>query len=791
MPTEVYMIRAIFAGVLAVLGIAGVIGYTASLENGDSPVYEYANGEIVAIPSSQQKIDVKFSHKDTFYGENITVELSSNIKDAEIYFTTDGSDPTTLSRLYSTPIEINATPDVRATTIKALAVSGDKRTDVITKSYVVGKDVKERFSEDTYIFVLSTDEYNLYDYEYGIATEGKVRDDYIKEHPGETIEYTSPANFFMSGREWERPMYVEVYNSKGEQLISQLAGARVVGGYSRAVDQKSFKLIARKSYDPENGKFKYRFFEEAVNADGVPITEFDRIVLRNGANDREFAMVRDELSQRLAQDAGFSSTQGTAPCAVFLNGEYYGFSWLHQNYNENYLEDQFGGFEENYEIVSNTEQADEGNERGLDAYEEVKALINDGDFTKDADYKRFCELVDIDNFTLYYAIQIFTANRDWPGNNYKAWRYFPSENEEITSEYLDGKWRYLLFDDEFAWGLYGNGYRDRTINDLLSGAHMSGQSKALVNLVQRADFRAKLTNTLCDLMNGAYTYEHIVQVLQQKLDEGSSECNYAIDNGYTSTWAKQKNYEESRQQIVEFAENRAAVVKGDIVRSFGVTNDYYSISVTGAKGAEASLNTLKTTSGETLFGTYFTAYSVPLNCKEFPGYEFDYWEINGSQYVNRDVSVTPNMARDGVVTVKLVLKKVATADSLLYITEICTDKNAGWIELYNPNDTAISTKELYVSDDTAMLARYKLPTASIAPHSTLVIVAGNNSELTALHKIQADFSWKEGETAIVSDTSGTIISSVYIPALDKGQTYSRGTDGKYTITAASMGVYEE
>ena len=52
----------------------------------------------------------------------------------------------------------------------------------------------------------------------------------------------------MSGRESERDMYVEVYDSKGNQLIAQAAGGRVVGGYSRANEQKSWRLIARNEY---------------------------------------------------------------------------------------------------------------------------------------------------------------------------------------------------------------------------------------------------------------------------------------------------------------------------------------------------------------------------------------------------------------------------------------------------------------------------------------------------------------------------------------------------------------
>ena len=49
---------------------------------------------------------------------------------------------------------------------------------------------------------------------------------------------------------------------------------------------------------------------------GKPISKYDRLVLRNGANDREFAGVRDELSGALARDY---SLRDNIPAAAFKN----------------------------------------------------------------------------------------------------------------------------------------------------------------------------------------------------------------------------------------------------------------------------------------------------------------------------------------------------------------------------------------------------------------------------------------------------------------------------------------
>ncbi|MGN0688297.1 MAG: CotH kinase family protein, partial [Oscillospiraceae bacterium] len=554
------MKRIVVLIIILVIGVAAGVLYTLFPPE---PVQVSAvigeDGELTLQPTQEPAAEKKrdvlgFSHKAGFYSENISVELSCG-EGASVYFTDDGSDPVAEPKnLYKTPIEINAGPEVRATTIKAFVVSPDgTQSDIVTRSFVCGADVDERFSDDTLVFVLSSDPYNLYDYEYGIAVPGKIYDDYVKEHPGEEIPYNAPGNYFINGRESERDIYVEVFENDGDNVISQAAGVRVVGGYSRVVNQKSLRLIARKEYDPENGKFKYAFFDDAVNAEGEPILEFDRLTLRNGANDREFAGVRDELSQQLAQDYGFPCIQNTRPCAVFLNGEYYGYSWLHESYCESYLETRFGGSKEQYGIIENVEVPD------IERLREEGEIIEqpmldylamceyyDKDLTNDAVFAEFCELVDIENLMQYYCMQIFVGNRDWPGNNFKAFRYYPAEGEELTSKYMDGKWRFLFFDVEFCWGLYGNGFKDRTLSDLLDGSHMSGQSKALKALLARKDMQQLYANTMCDLAAYAFSENHIKEVLEELIEISDPEQMYALELGITSEWARKHTFEESR-----------------------------------------------------------------------------------------------------------------------------------------------------------------------------------------------------------------------------------------------------
>ncbi len=786
------MKRIILLVIIAVIGVAAAVLYTLFPPE---PVQVSAvigeDGELTlsSTTSEEQEAEpilgdsIGFSHPADFYSKNIAVELSA-AEGAKIYFTTDGSDPLEKADcLYTEPIEINAGTEVRATTVKAFSVVDGTAGKIHTRSYVTGTEVDERFSEDTLVFVLSTDPYNLYDYEYGIAVPGKIYDDYVKEHPGEEIPYNAPGNYYMSGREAERDMYVEVFESDGDNVISQAAGVRVVGGYSRVVDQKSFKLIARKEYDPKNGKFKYAFFEDAVTNDGVPISEYDRIVLRNGANDREFAGVRDELSQQLARDYGFPCTQHTTPCAVFLNGEYYGFSWLHENYNEDYLATQFGGNKDQYGIIENIEIPEFEEGEVIDQYHtDYLAMTEyfDKDLTNDKLFEEFCQLVDVENLMQYYCMQVYISNKDWPGNNFKAFRYYPAEGEEITSQFMDGRWRYLFFDAEFAWSLYGETPKLKTLSDLLSGKHMSGESKALIALLKRKDMQELFANTMCDLMAYAFSADHANEVLDDLIAESDPEQMYALERGIISEWANKGTFADSRRQIRDFAEKRRSVILTQMMDTFGVTFDMYDVSVSGAAGADVYLNTQKTQKG-TVYGSYFADYDVVIRAEMHEGYEFVKWVINNVEYTTPEIVISSEMAVDGNVYAKLITEKKELYGQPVKISEVCTDKNAGWIKLYNPNSEAVKVTGMYLSDDIATPNEWSMPATDIPALGEVIVVMKNNKTQDALMKLQANFSLKARETLVLSDADGNIISSVYVPQMEEGRTYVLQTDGKYKI----------
>lgn len=742
--------------------------------------------------AEEEPLTVSFSKTKTFYDEDIEVVLSCKTANAKIYYTTDGNDLTAGAKPYAEPIRIPAKTRVNATTIKAVAVADGETSGIFLKSYVTGRNVFERFDPSTLVFVLSTDEYNLYDYYYGVATEGFKRDEYLNsdDYHGGEIDYNAPANWFIRGRESERPMYVEAYDAAGNTLISQAAGGRVVGGVSRAVDQKSWRLIARNLYSEGNGKFKYAFFPGATDAYGNLLTRFDRITLRNNANDREFASVRDELSMTLAARAGFPDTQSVRPAAVFLNSEYYGFSWLHEAYCNDYLEAVYGGRKENFRIVGTKEQEVEGDdEQSVNDWNRVLELAEEG-LTDERNFAEFCERVDLDNFMLYYAIQIYIDNKDWPGNNFKAWRYYPAE-DEAADGYLDGKWRFLLFDAEYAWGLYGNGYRDNTLSSVLTGNHMQGDSILLSAVLERGDMKEKFANTVCDLIGGAFSPESALETVEALIAACDTECMYALENGYTSTWARPDTFADSRQQIRDFAQKRPEIMLKCLQKQFDYENERFAVTLHNPTGAETRLNSQKLTSAGSLSASYFSACSVPVSADAYPGYEFDYWTVNGTVYGTASLALDASMADgDGEIEVFLYLKKSERKDKV-FVSELYTAGEGDWIELYNPSDEAVTLSGCYLSDDEMDLRKWELPRTEIPAKGTFTVACKNNEQLSALKKYRANFSLKTGETLYFTDADGTILSKVAVVEMEENQSLVRRLNGTYAVGPVSENFHAE
>ena len=145
-----------------------------------------------------------------------------------IYYTTDGSVPTSADTLYTAPVTLDAA--TQPVPLRAIAVEdGLWPSRPTTATFSADPGVLEGVR----VISLVMEPDDLWDPLTGI---------YV---PGPNAEPTYPyfgANFWQV---WERDVHVEIWDGTGELLVDQDAGIQIAGGYSRAFDQRNFEIIAQ------------------------------------------------------------------------------------------------------------------------------------------------------------------------------------------------------------------------------------------------------------------------------------------------------------------------------------------------------------------------------------------------------------------------------------------------------------------------------------------------------------------------------------------------------------------
>lgn len=162
--------------------------------------------------SMEQAARVTVSQDASFCEGDLLLELSCP-KGVPIFYTLDGSIPTLDSMLYEGPVILPASEQVQSCVLRACTYDEDTGSwgELFTRTYFYAEQMEtlqKRFS--TYIVCLTSDPYNLYDYEHGIMVEGKIRDEYRTGEEYISGKLTQPANFTQEGREWERDAWVEI-----------------------------------------------------------------------------------------------------------------------------------------------------------------------------------------------------------------------------------------------------------------------------------------------------------------------------------------------------------------------------------------------------------------------------------------------------------------------------------------------------------------------------------------------------------------------------------------------------
>lgn len=584
---------------------------------------EAPDTEEVAVKVERSALTVVFSKDSGVYDAGFELELTCDGA-KEIYYTTDGSDPAASDtrQLYSGPVKVtdrskdpnyvsavdpslydaanvklNSTRDGfrymlggaptdetvdKCTIIRATALDDQGLySNTATNTYFIGgiadhirgiKESCEAAGTSLAVISISIDYDDMFDPEKGIYVKGSLFDQSLKEFltTGEKISNDTSrrlaANYNQRGREWERAVHIDFFESDGTDTLVALqqdCGIRIQGNYSRSDLFKGFRLYAREDYGPKT--FEYPVFGDSLKNDaGETIAKFKTLTLRNGGNCAFTTKYNDTYWQSLVTELG-CDTQASRPCVVYIDGEYWGLYVLQEDYSQDYFEYAHGVnkddvvlYKGDAEVLEIGYKLDLGDlpEGETDESYYFKDLWNffrtHKDLKNDADYREFAKLVDVQSARDYFAVQIWINNKwDWPGKNWSLWR---TVNVDESNPYADGRWRYVLYDVEFGGCMgqqdaYANTIKDDNYKPLglLDKDTENPAVLIYVYLMTNAGFRKDFEASLLALGSTNFEYNAALAALDKfnntyspLLDqffaryEGAGTTDNAVNGGYAS-----------------------------------------------------------------------------------------------------------------------------------------------------------------------------------------------------------------------------------------------------------------
>ena len=424
---------------------------------------------------------------------NVSNVLVTITGEGTIYYTTDGSNPTTSSNVYKEGILLTKT-----TVIKAMAKNNDKKNSrVTTASYII--------NEDHTVPVMS-----------------------VSIPPGDFSYINS--NAWVTGI--EKGAYVEYFDSKDG--FSVPCGLKLFGGTTRGPAKKSYALKFRKQYG--EGSLDYKIF------DNRDYSSFDSLVLRTGSQDEPRAFIRDILGTSLVDGVTKAYVQAYKTIILYVNGNYRGIYFIREKVDSDYVKNNFNISDtDNTDLIRIDGEVKSGNKN---AYNDLVNYFNTHDMNTDEAYEYLNKKVDLESFADFWIAQTYVTN-----NDIVNYRYFRNPNID------DGKWKFIFYDLDWAWYNYDNNFYTFASNP--SGMTIKGYTTVLFRNIIKNDkfkklFLERLSYQMKNVWNKERIYEYmdkITKELEPELKRNHERWGYSLDS-YKASTEELKNYIEKREKHI-------------------------------------------------------------------------------------------------------------------------------------------------------------------------------------------------------------------------------------------------
>lgn len=221
-----------------------------------------------------------------------------------IYYTLDGTTPTSASILYTAPITINAT-----TVLKAIVINSASEFSVVeNKSYIIG------VSHSLPVIILTSD----------------------------NSSFNSDNKEVIDGR-----AEFQFIETDGTVALNQYVNFRTSGNTSAIQPQINGKIEADDLYGDDD--FDYKMYPNKT------IDKFNSFLLRNSSQDWSETHLRDAYISRLLGKDNLSDIpfEGYRPAVIYVNGAYQGIINVREDDDNDYVRHNFNLDDDDYCVSEN------------------------------------------------------------------------------------------------------------------------------------------------------------------------------------------------------------------------------------------------------------------------------------------------------------------------------------------------------------------------------------------------------------------------------------------------------
>ena len=324
------------------------------------------------------------------YDHELSVELSA---EGTIYYTLDGTEPTTGSTVYTEPIAVDSVASIRT-----FCESEGSRSGITNYFYLVNIN-----------------------HAYPVVNVA-IKQEYLDGDEGVLNHITE---------EYEHEAFVTMMNG-GEECFSVPCGFKLHGNDSKKGDKQNFQLRFRSAYGAS--KLEYKVFE---NRD---YEVYNSLILKGGSEDYLFCGLRDELCTGLVDGTTNLEVQAYRPVILYLNGQYWGFYWLRERYDTTYAANRLGVDKDTVNIVKTYGRATAvGSGTG---FTELIEYCRTHDLTERECYEHVISRIDVFSLMDWYICRSYLGDQDL------------ANVRMYNSEAGDGRWRWCFYD--LDWALFVN-----------------------------------------------------------------------------------------------------------------------------------------------------------------------------------------------------------------------------------------------------------------------------------------------------------------------------------------------